>query len=752
MNTTIKWRPAGPVRTETLIGYPGSGEALEQAKDLGVRAIAVHVGWGRVEPEEGKWDWSGVERRAREILSHGLLWAPGLVFTDSVPKWFEGKGLSVKQRCVEHGKENGQESVWNPNLGPYLRRFYEAFAEHFRGELLDSAYEIELFLCQYGETNYFFIDRSGPPVAGWGGALHYGFQCGDDLAREDLRRFARERYGSIETLNSAWGTDCRDFAEVEFEVPPEERDDPKNDFTRAFDEETHTYVFDEYVRERRRLGRRWTDQLRWYKDSMNDYFEFMVKSAREVFPDRRLAARLGGCSYLPWLGSDTALNIKTAARHGVEIRFTGAVHYYDQKVISSACRLYRTPMWTEPMYAIGRRTGPTLMRARRWFDAVFLGASCGQAVTRDEYTNSFFVDAKPVEANFPVYRKAVEATAFGQPFVRFATLLPTTQSFFGFDHRYFMKKLDVLLDYTDADVLDETLIADGALQKYDALLVRMGGLVGKETIERLDEFARGGGLVAFGPKGFLETLDDPEASYKLLGLPAGKDLLPGGDGHVVRSLPLKRLEGEHAFRAEAACEAPEGEVLARAGGAACMWLRRLGEGAALVCLSDEDDVLIGAFLDLAEGMLGIHVPDGKRDGVFMTRLGEELLVFNRNERPAEVEPAGRKLALEPYDETSLPLVRVRTAAPGPGIGGLELKTTGDGLTVRLAAPQGSSGAYIELLRPDRRTIYLDLRKEHGSLSGDLKLARAGTHLLTVYLLDEKGRPSSWRRFEVEVSP
>jgi len=767
------WNPTSSPKNETLIGHPGNEACLERAKELGVNSIAVGINWGEAEAVEGQWDFSSVQERVRHIISHGLLWVPQLHFTTSPPQWFFDKGLSVRQKCIEHNKENGFESIFNPNLRPHLPRFFQAVREHFKGELFEKVYHIELFACQYGEPNYFFIDRFGPVVPGWGGALHHGFQIGDDYAKAAFRNAMRQKYGGIDALNRAWNTSLASFDEVVFLVPEAEAADPKNDFSKSFDDETNTYRFDEHTALRLPLGRRWVDQVLWYQLAMNDYLEFITRTARETFGDMRLCSRLPGCSYLSWLGSFPSLNVKTIVKYGCEVRFTGAVHSYDQKCLTTATRFYRTGLWTEPMYAIGRQTGPTLMRGRRWWDAVFFGASCGQNITRSEYTNSFFVrrplpqDAAPptepgarrrlednqpvdvVEENFPVYKAAVEASVIAQPFVRFATLLPTTQSRFGLDHRYLIGKLNVLLDYTDVDLVDEQLIEDGALNRYDAIFIRVGGLVEAQTIARLERYVRGGGLVAFGPRGILRTIEDPNAGKALLGLAADAQLAPGGPAKVAAATN-PRLTAGRSFQAQALAPKVEGEILAAGSGGAAIWLRKLGQGAVLVCLGDEDDLIIPAFLGAAERMFGFTVPDGKADGILTTQLGEELLLFNRNDEARTVTVAGQSVSLQPYHEKTNPLALVKVPAPGPAIESVEMRQGAGACEVRVCASASAAGGYIEVRRPDYRTVYVDLKPAGRELFGRIETTRPGRYLAFIYLTDAKGRPTSLRRFEATI--
>jgi hypothetical protein len=182
-----------------------------------------------------------------------------------------------------------------------------------------------------------------------------------------------------------------------------------------------------------------------------------------------------------------------------------------------------------------------------------------------------------------------------------------------------------------------------------------------------------------------------------------------------------------------------------------MWLRQVGQGAVLVCLGDEDDLILPALLSLTEERLGIRLSDGRPDGVLTTQLGEELVLFNRNDEPRTVEVEGKPVHLAAYSEETVPLARVPVAAPGPRIEAVDLRQEGSTCHIRVRASEGAARGYVEVRRPDYRTVYRDLQGRGNELTVGLETARPGRYFLFIHLQDERGRPTSCRRFEGEIS-
>src|SRR5262249_8404940 len=121
-----------------------------------------------------------------------------------VPEWWFASGRFVGFRCLEHDRECGWPSIFDPALPGLYRRFHVELARAL-GDGIDA-------LCvalpaDYGEV--------GDPT-GWGAwvsrlppprdHVHAGFWCGDAHARAALRAFALARHGSLDGVNRAWGT------------------------------------------------------------------------------------------------------------------------------------------------------------------------------------------------------------------------------------------------------------------------------------------------------------------------------------------------------------------------------------------------------------------------------------------------------------------------------------------------------------------------------------------------------------------
>ena len=281
----------------------------------------------------------------------------------------------------------------------------------------------------------------------------------------------------------------------------------------------------------------------------------------------------------------------------------------------------------------------------------------------------------------------------------------------------------------------------------------MGGLVEADTIRRLEDFAKAGGLVVFGPKGVLATLDDPRAGYALMGIKSGAGFEAGGQAALADGVSLKCLPAGRQFVADSAVADPDGQVLAgRCGPAACLWRRIVGKGAVLVCLGDQDDLILPAFLSVAEELGGFDLPDARADGVMCTQLGQQILLFNHNDAPVKVQLAGQTVELEAYDELAMPLklVAVPRTGAGPDIQSLNVRQLSDGAAVELRATGTAGGAYVELRRGDYRTVYADLKLDGSTWKGTLPTPVPGRYLLTAYVLDAKGRPSAMRRLEATI--
>lgn len=176
-------------------------EDAQQMKALGLRYVRIgEFAWSRLEPRPGLLDWAWLDRVLEVLGAAGLEVVLGTP-TATPPKW-----LVEAHPCTHATDIHGQVRKFGS------RRHYSFSSPAYRRE---SARIVKLIAQRYGQH---------PAVAGWQTDNEYG--CHDttrsygdtDLAA--FRGWLKERYGSPEALNRAWGNvfwsmEYSEFSQVE---------------------------------------------------------------------------------------------------------------------------------------------------------------------------------------------------------------------------------------------------------------------------------------------------------------------------------------------------------------------------------------------------------------------------------------------------------------------------------------------------------------------------------------------------------
>ncbi|MDW7690990.1 family 14 glycosylhydrolase [Flammeovirgaceae bacterium SG7u.111] len=258
---------------------------LKAIKKIGVTAVTIDVWWGIVAREgEGLYDWSYYDKVVRMIRSNGLNWGPIMSFHQAggnvnddynqmIPVWLWGKLMAFnkinKISDLQYVSETGDASIEYVSLWadefilPHYVAFMEAFKKHY-ADYASVTEEVNISLGPAGELRY-------PSFNGhdWGSYPNRGtLQCYSDLAKADLREFVKERYGTLEKINKAWGTDYEDFGEIN---PP---DNQKNDIFSG-----KGYFQAEYG----------LDVMEWYHNSLMMHGRRVMKAAYKVFSEGAFA-------------------------------------------------------------------------------------------------------------------------------------------------------------------------------------------------------------------------------------------------------------------------------------------------------------------------------------------------------------------------------------------------------------------------------------------------------------------------------
>ncbi|MEW5947045.1 MAG: family 14 glycosylhydrolase [bacterium] len=433
-----------------------AARGVERWAQAGVSSWESYVRWSGIETAPGVWDFSMYDEEAAILREYGLMWVPFLIAGPSytTPAWFKSSDKSAYFKCLEHGKESGVQSLFNPHLRGVVEEFIRRFAARYR----DSG-TIESVLLgisgDYGEAIYPVMD-----VGHWTGDYHQhpGYWAGDAHARASFTAWLENKYGTVGKLNAAWGAD---FARIDEPAP--------------------------FPPERAHSRAAWLDMIAWYRESMEEWADFWLETARKHFPGTPLYLCTGGDGE-PRHGSRFGRQAKLAARHRAGIRITNegsdyAANFTLTRWVASACRFYGCYFGFEPAGPV-TETGV----ARRVYNVTASGAR-----------QLFEYDANVLgpegwKGDFPRWLRMFAPL---EPVVRAAVFIPETHLALNTGRwAGFYSTLRALRDIADYDFVDEGMAADGALDGYQVVYVPEGEVIEDAAADALERWVMGGGLLA----------------------------------------------------------------------------------------------------------------------------------------------------------------------------------------------------------------------------------------------------------------
>jgi hypothetical protein len=539
--------------------FTGAGVAGWAA--AGVTSWESYVRWKGVEPLPGQWDFSMYDKEVEALKRNNIKWVPFLIAGPNytTPWWFLNSADALFYRCLEHGVDSGVQSLFNPAMRPHVEEFIKKFAEHYRA---DGAVESVLLgiTGDYGEAIYPVMD-----VGHWTGAYHEhpGFWAGDREARASFSRWLSAKYGTVAALNTAWGAPLPSFEAAAPFLPEVKPSDAA-----------------------------WLDMMEWYRESMEEWAEFWISTARTYFPDTPVYLCTGGDGAARH-GSRFGRQAKIAAKYGAGVRITNegsdyAANFTLTHWVASACKFYKTYYGFEPAsgvdeHGLVRRVyNVTASGARQLFEYSGNAWSNGWRGGWPELVSKF----APVDSLTPV-----------------AVFIPETYLALHPDRLGgFYSTMRFWRDVADYDFVDETMAADGALAGYKVLLMSEGTVVGDAAGAAIAKWTRGGGLLVG------KELDKSK-------LVSGAPLLPDFPVRSVRSLKIKEMAKPYGKGYAASYPA---------------------EAAQLMELTRKPDVARSVFFHsctVAGWYPCLPEADGPADGVFTTLTRDGLLMLNTTDVP-----------------------------------------------------------------------------------------------------------------------
>ncbi|MGE5549487.1 MAG: family 14 glycosylhydrolase [Bacteroidota bacterium] len=428
-------------------------EALAYVKENGFTSVQIYTYWRNVEPSRrGFFDWSFYDRQVELIQEAGLKYVPFFLMGPryAAPDWWLEDPGHRGLVCLEHGRENPVESIWNPAFRDEISRVLAAFAGHY---LPWAAIEsIQPGICgDYGEAIF-------PVLGNWPGAYHThpGFWCGGNDAVESFRDEMRRHYGTIGELNAAWRSSYRSFAEI-------------GPFLRHLAPSRTAFL----------------DLVRWYRGAMTEYAAFWMRECRKYFPATPIYLCTGGMEE-PEHGSSFAGQAKAAAAFEGGIRLTNEGNdFYDNYYLTAhmyaACRHYGAYLGLEPV-------GPMLPQGvtTRTFGSI----AHGNRQIFHYYGNLAAGAAESV-------RKSAALIGERKPEITVAFFWPLDQA--ALEGRCIPDEIKTALSFVrrhyEVLVLGEELILDGALRGAKLLIMLEARYTREEVLEEIARWVKRGGTV-----------------------------------------------------------------------------------------------------------------------------------------------------------------------------------------------------------------------------------------------------------------
>jgi hypothetical protein len=545
--TFIQHSPIGAYPQDGYLEPPPPKETLVRMKEAGLVADEDYIGWGAVERAPGQWSWQQHDTMEKALHQAGLKYV-AYTWVHFPPLWLRGQDSErTLMRCLEHDKEAFYLSIFDPRTVQWYDHFYKNLHDHF-GDRIDDVYAC--ILGPYGEGNYPLMEPSWVNM----GHCHEGYWCGDKYAVQAFQIAMKRRYFEVTNLNQAWGASYASFDEVR---PPAECSGEK------FAPSLSAFPTPQ-------ARRRWLDFITWYHQAIIDFAEQSVRVVLKYFPPEKVRLKpggsAGGVNPLPW-GTYCPGYAKMAQPYHIVLQpadCQGAV--FADKWVGTAYQFYGVKEGTEPA---GNLSGKDF--ARRMFS----DASCGAA---QFFTYEFDAHAADMRQYVHLYTGKPGETEI-------AVYAPTTLYRLGASLQPTIAAAAKLRDLCEFDVLDELLIADGALStsRYKHLLIFQADIVDRPILNQFDAFQRGGGKIC---------------------------VIGGGQINDVEGHPWSGAASTTAIPT-AKTDKP--------------WLTQL-----------------------AEKLAGARGVDGKLDGLWTCRRGGGVFIYNATGKPVETVLEGKQVTVAPY--------------------------------------------------------------------------------------------------------
>lgn len=630
---------AGKAGPPMLLGSSvGSTRQNRILVSLGFKLLQTdsdHLTVNEVAP--GQWDWSSADAGLASARAAGAQWQYFPHF-HWAPDWLMQTDRFVPSIGLASGRKLRCMSLWSPYLPEWFDHCYAAMAEHY-GSGADQVAAIYLGVHgDFGEALYPLGFHPGERERfGEQGSGMADYWCGDPHARASFARAVQAHYQSLDRLNASWGAQLTRWEDLTYPAVP----------TKAPE--------DLSVAERRR----WLDFINWYHDSLTDFTAMVARTARKHFPRSRLMLPVGNGDEALVGGCDLTALVKVCRESGVDMRSThGGYLPVPQNLgsmlrrLASAAHFYGVTFWSEP---------PGNITLDGEVGRIFESISCR--------ANGFWDwGSNPVAAR-RVFQRYHNFLTQEQIVCDVALLFPMT------DHRLrptvgyppLLHAAGITLrSVMDFDLIDERMIADGALKAVRVLVIPDGTFFAPAALAQIEAWVRGGGVMVRGSQPMLTLEGDRTVWRRLSGV---SDPSPTAAGGVVaKNTGFLRYTSRLSPPADSdgvTAVAPQAKVLATVADHPAVWANPVGTGWVVICAGGANNLPLfrSVIRDVVYNLPKLDptqrgarelAPDAAWGNLYTVLLQSgEVIAYNHGDEPLTAIVSGHRVELAPHSIVSL---------------------------------------------------------------------------------------------------
>jgi len=451
---------------------------LDEFLRLGIRLFSSKTDeWGQPDAKENLKTLELLAEQRNQVLSRGGEWALSVFST--FPTFEELSRVGEGTVNVQNGKRVYAWSPWDMErirwsanrYGAVLRRVGSpnwltvgVFGEYgdasfFTGLALgDSAQRLE-WKSRFGDD---------PPEP--------GLWTGDSKAKESWQKRITNLYGSVENAKKEWG--------IETEALPIPI--------------TADYPYSARLQ-----------YMEWYREAIPYLASRLVGIASEIFVNTPVLVPVGPPNSQPYLGLDIYLLVRALDKKASGIKVTNVGFYeFAQNWVLSLAKLRGAtlavdmPVWTEASAVEPKEDLP-----RRLFESLALGAQ-----THVDFPEAYF-------AHRELLSRVSTDLFVRKPICRVAVLEPTSS------HSLRPSQLVPpllyrgaveLRDYMDFDILEESAIQQGVLNRYRYAVLFEGPIWNSKTLDAIRAWVLEGGILVAYDFGVMRDVSGDNSVYNEL--------------------------------------------------------------------------------------------------------------------------------------------------------------------------------------------------------------------------------------------